>query len=312
MANKVAAASARFIKLGPSGKWAGECLADGTLRLGYYEVPHALGLAGDAEGIRKAYMDAGLKRGPSSSHATQVLHFYDRDPKALWITFAHGDLWWCFAEPDVEFLTTDKTTGTASRLRRTVNGWSNHSLGGRRLRMNGLIGALTKVTRFQGTICNIGPDELASLLRLLNDDENPKLKAASTARVALLEAIGGLMRDLRPKEFELLVDLAYSQSGWRRRGVVGGTQEATDIDLELPSTGETALVQVKTATSQAELEDYIARFGARGEDRMFYVYHTARKPLATDHPRVTLVDQQRLAEMVLNAGLFDWLMRKAA
>jgi hypothetical protein len=53
------------------------------------------------------------------------------------------------------------------------------------------------------------------------------------------------MKLLGPRDFETLVDLVFSTSGWRRQGVVGKTQKTLDLDLILPSTGERAFVQVK-------------------------------------------------------------------
>lgn len=45
---------------------------------------------------------------------------------------------------------------------------------------------------------------------------------------------------------------------------------------------------------------------------MFYVYHTTAGPLeAPDLEHCTLVDAPKLATMVLDAGLFTWLLRKA-
>ena len=43
--SRVTAKTARYIKLGGGGGWEAQCLKEGTLRLGYYEVPHELGLA---------------------------------------------------------------------------------------------------------------------------------------------------------------------------------------------------------------------------------------------------------------------------
>jgi hypothetical protein len=60
-------------------------------------------------------------------------------------------------------------------------------------------------------------------------------------RVSALE----MMRLLEPRDFETLVDLMFSTSGWRR-GIIGNTQKTLDLDLLLPSTGERAFVQVKS------------------------------------------------------------------
>ena len=89
-----------------------------------------------------------------------------------------------------------------------------------------------------------------------------------------------------------------------------GTQKTVDIELLLPTTGERAFVQVKSQTDQTQLDDYGARIAARDNERMFYVYHTAKTPIASTQDDIILVGPDRLAEMTLEAGLFDWLLRK--
>jgi hypothetical protein len=64
------------------------------------------------------------------------------------------------------------------------------------------------------------------------------LKETRTAVLNLLKLLG-------EKDFEVLVDLVFYASGWRRQGVSGKTQRTLDLDLLLPSTGERAFVQVK-------------------------------------------------------------------
>ena len=50
------------------------------------------------------------------------------------------------------------------------------------------------------------------------------------------------MRLLEPKDFELLVNLVFSDDGWRMLCVVGRTQKMIDLDILLPSTGERAFL----------------------------------------------------------------------
>jgi hypothetical protein len=122
-----------------------------------------------------------------------------------------------------------------------------------------------------------------------------------------------LIRMLAPQDFELLVDLVFTTSGWRRVGVVGRTQDTLDIDLLLPSTGERAFVQVKSKTTSIELAEYIAKFGDRADlySRMFYVYHSGT-PSAPDDRRVTLIGPEHLADLVVDAGLTGWLIEKVS
>ena len=43
---------------------------------------------------------------------------------------------------------------------------------------------------------------------------------------------------------------------------------------------------------------------------MFYVYHSGEAE--TDDDRVILVNPEKLAEMVVDAGLVNWLVRKVS
>jgi len=109
------------------------------------------------------------------------------------------------------------------------------------------------------------------------------------------------------------VGLVFSVSGWRRQGDVGGPQKTIDIEMTLPTTDERAFVQVKTSTDQAELDKYVGQFETLSYHRMFYVYHSSKKPLAEpDDDTVTVVGPHKLAEMVVEAGLVSWLIRKAS
>ena len=53
---------AKYIKLGGNGRWEDRCFGDGTIRLGYYEVPHELGLNGDKSAIRDLFRKLGKKK----------------------------------------------------------------------------------------------------------------------------------------------------------------------------------------------------------------------------------------------------------
>src|SRR6185312_13507078 len=117
------------------------------------------------------------------------------------------------------------------------------------------------------------------------------------------------MRLLGPRDFAILVDLVFSTSGWRRLGIVGKTQKTLDLDLMLPSTGERAFVQVKSHTTSAELAKYVGQLDEHGPfDRMLYVFHSGKAD--TDDERVTVIGPEKLAELVLDAGLVNWLIRK--
>jgi len=307
----VCASTARFIKLGPGGAWERLCLDDGTLRLAYYEVPHEMGVAGDVTAIRDLYMGRGLSKAAATSHANQVRDFYQLSADTLWITFANGYMWWCFAESEVTFLGNNRERyPDGSRLRRTDAGWSNTDITGRPLLMSSLNGNVTKIAGYRGAICKAEP--LDYLLRRINGEEVPEVVQARSSHEVLLRSIEPLLAMLTWQDFELLVELVFARSGWRRTGRTGGAQKTVDLELEIPITGERAFVQVKSRTTQAQLDDYVEHFQGRPDARMFYVYHSAKSELTCAVEGVVAVGPERLPEMVLEAGLFDWLVDRVS
>ena len=121
------------------------------------------------------------------------------------------------------------------------------------------------------------------------------------------------MRLLTWQDFELLVDLVFSRSGWRRIGVMGRVQKTVDLELILPTTEERAFVQVKSQASNDDLQEYADRFDqADIYDRMFFVWHTGTITAGDAFDSITLVDPERLSRMVLDAGLASWLREKVS
>lgn len=309
---KIEAKKALYIKLGRGGEREPRCLKDGTLRLGYDDVPHKLALSRDPDRLKQFFLDQGNAPGVATDHARQILEFYNIELDTLWITFADGLLRWCFARPEIEDLNDQGLDSLefGSKLRQTVDGWHDKSIGGRLLRMSDLNGRLTAVSAYRKTICQVKPFDY--LLRQINDEELPEITAANEAKSSLLECIRSIMKLLTWQDFELLIELIFSQSGWRRIGEVGGTQKTVDLELMLPSTGERAFVQVKSRTDQSQFEDYVHRFSQRPESKMFYVYHSGPESLMNEDTRIIVIGAERLSEMVLEAGLTDWLLDKAA
>lgn len=148
-------------------------------------------------------------------------------------------------------------------------------------------------------------------IRRINGQKLPEVQRTLEAVHKLHDSVTGLMRLLEPMDFELLVDLAFSDSGWRRLGVVGRTQKTIDLDILLPSTGERAFVQVKSRALHRELKDYAEAIDQAGPyDRMFFVFQIGE--VTIDDERVTVIGPDRFAEMVVEAGLTSWLLRKVS
>gem|GEM_PF-4932292 len=66
------------------------------------------------------------------------------------------------------------------------------------------------------------------------------------------------------------------------------------------------------AANQALLDSSLAKLEGRPEARFFYAYHTPRSLIACDRDDVTLMGSQALAEQVLDASMFSWLLFRAS
>ncbi|HCL65083.1 MAG TPA: hypothetical protein DIC56_09635 [Rhizobium sp.] len=299
----VTASHLYYIKLGRGGDWEAESLRDGVLRFGYREAPHDLCVRGDWQGVWEAMKTIRGDAGAATRDVNQIRAYYEADEHSIFITFVGGLLYWCRPSGPVELL------DDRSHRRQTAEGWRNTSVNGTLLSTDRLSGRLLKVQMFRGTICDVRAGDY--LLRKLSDQLSPEVAAAEEAERALMTAIVDLMRLLTWQDFELLVDLVFSTSGWRRVSQVGRTQKTVDLELILPSTAERAFVQVKSQATSAALNDYVARLAeADAYDRMFFVWHTGNIAEESSRAGVILLGPQKLSRMVLDAGLSSWLREK--
>ncbi len=308
------ASRALYIKLGEGNCWARLSFESDTLRFGFSEIPHEMALAAvekdDFTPISDFYrLERGVTRGTATRYSNEVRSFYTAGADVLWITFAEGRMWWCFADPNV-FPTVDVNFAAAgSKFRNTSGKWSDKDINGNTLWTNALRGSLTTTAGFRGTICRV--TEFDYLLRRLNGEETVTTAIARQARQNLIQAIIPLIRGLHWKDFELLVELVMTQGGWRRVSATGGTQHTTDLELELPLTGERALVQVKSRLDQGTANQVIIELAeAAGNARIFVAYHTSPGALANDQENVSLIGPDELAEHVVELGLTGWIMNK--
>jgi hypothetical protein len=304
-APKINPSKGLFIKLGRSGSWEKECLENGILRFGYKETPFDAAASGNWEAVRKVWLGYRKDEGTATRDVIQIRHFFEASQDMLWITFYGGFLWWCFAKPGVK----QHQDGKGS-YRTTVAGWKNTDILGGKLSADKLSGNLLKVQSFQGTICEIKAFDY--LKRKLNGQLLPEVEDAEQAENEMVEKIIPLMRLLTWQDFELLVDLVFANSGWRRLGQVGRVQKTVDIELMLPTTGERAFVQIKSTAGKLDLADYLDRLKNSGAyDRMFFVWHSGEVG-EIEESKAVLIGPDRLARMVFDAGLTSWLREKVA
>lgn len=300
----------RYIKLGREGKWEPECIEKGIVRIGF-STQEFIDLF-PSEEWEKAFIKyyEHKSKGTITNYINQVRSFFNDDGQTLWVTFFQRRLWWTFVDPSQQAIKHEDGQGT---FRKTISGWKSEDIHGQPLDMNSLSGNLTKVAGYQGTSCEVGKEEKQYVLRRINGEPTPSATEAQSLCEKLKVTIVQMMRLLTPKDFELLVDLVFASSGWRRLSVVGGTEKTIDMELVLPTTGEKAFIQVKSKTSQREFdEEYLEPFQEMSQfGRMFFVFHTSGdNGIKCPDANVSIIGAEQFAEMVLDAGLISWLINK--
>lgn len=294
------------ILTGEGGEWEHECLTTDIIKFGYHETPHQMCLEGRWEDVKKIWLkERNNNQSTATSDVRQIRTFYTATPDMLFITFSQGLLHWCQPCGEVRELTD------GSRIRPTVNGWHSHSVAGTLLSHSVLSGALLATQNYRGTICNVRLADYA--LRKINDELLPEIIGADSAEAQYLAAITKLCGLLTWQDFELLVDLIFSTSGWRRTGSLGRTQKTVDIELELPTTGERAFVQVKSVADHSVFSEYLSLFQSSDSyDRMFFVWHKGTLSEELREKGVTMIGPKKLSELILETGLARWLRNKVS
>ncbi|WP_016746859.1 hypothetical protein [Rhizorhabdus wittichii] len=304
----IAPTEVRYIKLGDGGRWATDALQHGYVAFGYHEVSHEMCARDDEVAIRSV-LSGRASEGAITAGLNEVRQFYQMDEGCLWITFANGYVWWCFAETEIVWI-SDGSDGGPSRCRPAINGWRNTDVKGRPLKVGGLSSKLTKTANFRATICKVPEQDY--LLRRINAIQEPVVARAHDARAQMLDVAEEMVRGLHWADFETLTDLIFARSGWQRSTRVGDNLTDIDIALEQPTTGETAFVQIKSVAGQRIVDEYLERFRAGGYDRFFFVCHSARGVLSLpNEPNLHLFQGRRLADAAVKNGLFDWLMERS-
>lgn len=300
--------SARYIKNGRSGAWWKSGLAKGQLHAGWSEVSDELLGTADVTAITDVLVRQYGGRPGTTQDINALLTLLQSPSRHVWVTFESGFLWWCTVKDGITVNPAGQTRDMGHFWLTCDRPWTNRSLGGRLLAEAVLPGAVTTTKGFKGTVCTPSAD--AEILRLIHDEVDPDGEAAREARAAYEVAVLKLVRRLHPKDFELLVDLVLSRSGWVRIQKFGGQVEGLDIEAENPALGEIAFVQIKSKAGQATLNRYVELFADRRARyrRMMFVVHTAQGVLIPpEDPDVHVWSGNAIAALVVRSGLGDWV-----
>jgi hypothetical protein len=296
--------NAFFIKLGRGGKWEKDSIDRGLMRIGWHEIPLAEINAGkwkDIERrIRKDMADPGAAKRDLNALRVAVAS----TEQDVWITFYAGCLWWCRLAPGA--VEEDAT----SKFRRTVAPWSYLDVRGGRLQTANIPGILSQLQGFRGVICRVR--EANRLRSLLSAEPSLAHQAVMRARADLANEVRAALGELHWKDFETLVDLLFRQAGWRRLSMLGETMKFVDLELEEPINHERYQVQIKAKADLADFMGYRDQFAGKGFRKLFFVVHSPTATLAAQqgNDAVELVLPERLSQMIVDAGMVNWLLAK--
>jgi hypothetical protein len=192
-----------------------------------------------------------------------------------------------------------------------IGRWSSQSIRGEELLIGNLSRRLTEPQGYRGTICSIGEEEY--LVRRIIGLVSPAVEEARVSLSRLEHSLDDWIRSVRWRDFELLCDLIFTQSGWQRLSTVGGSEKSIDLDLLAPVSGKRTFVQIKSQSDKNEFEDYCQEFTTLDQyDKMFFVVHSPRGDVTTwampEKAQIMLIsDIARLADA---ASRSKWIIQK--
>ena len=274
MSNKTLPNSVRYVKNGKKGQWWIAAKEKGQIHLGWETVPAKLLLKPDfakIERIIRAWFKG--KKGAATNDFNALTDLLNTPSTHIWVTFQDSFMWWCTVH-DGAIVNPDGAGRVKGHFWLECDRpWSNKSLTGKPLAISALPGTVTKTARFSATVCT--PSEWEAILRIIHGKQNATVVRAERARKNYKGAILDMVKLLSPKDFEDLIDLVLSRSGWTRIHKVGGTTEGIDIEVENPATAEKAFVQIKSSATQEIFEESIARYEKARErySRMIFAVH---------------------------------------
>jgi hypothetical protein len=298
--------NAYYIKLGSGGKYEEASIRENKVRFGWDSWPLEEINKRNWVALKEKFQHEYKNKGAATMDINALKTIVESTPDDIWITFHASQLWWCRLGETRVF------EDEVSRYRKVAGQWHNHDTHDHPLIINQIPGSISKIQRFQGTICSV--KEVDDLRRLLNDQPSDVFQTISKAKEALRGEVEKGLKRLHWKDFETLVDLVFRSAGWRRTSIVGETMKYADLELEEPVTGDLYQVQVKSAATVDDFEEYAQNFSPGSFRKLYFVVHSPTEKLANHQgvilENVELILPGRLAQMVVDFGLTDWLLKK--
>ena len=304
--------NAFYIKLGSKGRWAEDSISKRIVRIGWSKVKVDDIINGNWDRIRNIikqdYDERGKTKGSTQDY-NALKRFCDATIEDVFITFYDGKMFWCnLVEGPVE-------QDEISKFRRTKNGWSCHPINNpdKSLHSNDISGEISKTQAFQGTLCRFSEREEKIITRILNENSNPHVTYIQDCKEKICIETVELLKELHWKDCEILTDLIFIQTGWRRVSMQGGTMEFTDMEYFDLINNEKYAVQIKSGAKKKDFEIYEEKLGNRGFRKLFFVVFNPDNSIAdlkNDRSDIEILYGKKLAELIFDLGLLGWVLNK--
>jgi len=297
---------AYYIKLGKGGKWEESSIRENKVRIGWLDWALEEINQGNWKSLKDNHYKEYTSKGAATMDINALKTIVESTPDDIWITFHASQLWW-------GRLANGKVQKDAESKYRLLAGvWQNRDVSGNPLLVNQIPGNISMVQGFRATVCKVS--DIDSLKRLINNVPSDDYTKIAQARNALIEEIKKGLKKLYWKDFENLIDLLFRNAGWRRLSLVGEQMKYADMELEEPITGELYQVQVKSEATLDDFDEYARNFSHGSFRKLFFVVHSPKGKLinyrADKYENVELVLPDKLARMVVEFGLTEWLLKK--
>jgi hypothetical protein len=303
---KIEFSRAFYIKLGPGGKYEESSIRENKVRIGWANLSLDEINNQDKDSILKKYQSTYTNKSVATMDINALKTIVDSTPDDIWITFHASQLWWCrLASGSVQ-------EDDLSKYRLVEGKWQNRDICGNSLLINQIPGNISMVQGFRATVCKVR--DIDDLKRLINNVSSYQYTQIVQARGALIKEIEKGLSGLFWKDFEILIDLLFRNAGWHRLSLVGEEMKYVDMELQEPITGELYQVQVKSQASFTDYDEYARNFSHGSFRKMYFVVHTPDQTLVDNrqvkYEDVELILPDKLAEMVVDLGLTEWLLKK--
>lgn len=306
--DKINFQKAYYIKLGLGGEFAKNSIENGFIRFGYDEISTDIILRGDEGEIkretRRVYNERNRTR-----HFNALWNIINANELVLFITFYDSKLWYCFGRK------SKIKEDNISRYKETQNGWKCKNIKGEYLYLSEITGIITKKQGFRGALSEFYGDDLIILKNLINGEHSEEFLELQKIKKDLVVSAAKCIQKLHWKDFEVLVDLIFRHSGWKRVSMLGGNMADIDLELQAPITNNRYCVQIKSQLNKKKFVECAKNFSGVGYKKLYFFVHDPEKDLEefnNTYGNVELIFKEEIAKMAIEAGLMEWLAQKSS